>query len=1049
MTVWLMLSILPLSMAEFDNCARASGVWAGLDQGVGVSQPHAVTYSNGNIYIAGYAMGNLSFHSQHKDGTYKDHAGSSSTADSHTDVTIHHETGSFAAGKFASDAVSQHGMDATIYQISKDGEPVKVFGVDVLPSDENFQNLASEDGGSVNGRFGGLAELYGIDAFDSQPNMVAAGGLFRGKLTFPMNDGSKKVLNNTRDAGYSDRTSAPHLLWGGSLGFVTKVNMATGKAMWATDEGLNTPEDRFYVRAVATTAAGHVLATSDERGKVYKGKMVKFDGTTGAKVWDITLDSAWNFYGLEGDAAEETAYLTGYFKGTDVAPFSTKTNFTGKGDAFVTAIDVSGSSGPVAKWLVQIGRGNGYSVKASGEYLYAAGTLSGATALGGSCAPLTGQRGGYLVKLKKSDGACVWAKDTPMARSGVAVTDGTHVWAFNSGSSAMVFDETHTVYPNGKNRDVFVAKYNATDGAGQWAAALGGTGSDRVSDAVMTPEGPVFVGYAQSETITVGSLTINNLQHKKAMAESGKVGATWGPNRGGETALFSMLLSKTDQSPSCISSCPSGLISDANTALATGKCYAHNECLDDGAFSSFVPCFNCKPSTAQKVLQGPVTANHCYFKDTCVEKGTMAPSYKRYNDASVCEWCDPTVDANDWSLKSGFVHDRSFATMIENPGRRGAPDPSGKPGQANLYGMLFELESNGCQVMPSMAMPASKSASLVTALAKPTSGTIAAVGALASAAIAAVKSAKRSNDHVEIAWARFLGDAATCTKSSKAKDVCENTPSEVAHAMGIAFETNLHYGHSVAGVKVQQGLTVLKSALAGSNDSLVAELRKDVVAHMLIPYYQGVIMSAHGMDSDKKGSAADGAAYWKVINDALGGGFHPADRASLTSMFESAATGTFNHCAASSLLLKNLPAASQLKYGAYAREGTMQTMDAAKVVHLTATDVGTLKESRVDGQPKKCIMPPPPSPSKPPPPVGAPMTPSNQAAMGLTTGELVGVVVGAAVAGLLLLAFLALVLRAFLCPRPGKPIFTCLDVESKAPPSTSTSAATDSKKVQA
>ena len=51
-----------------------------------------------------------------------------------------------------------------------------------------------------------------------------------------------------------------------------------------------------------------------------------------------------------------------------------------------------------------------------------------------------------------------------------------------------------------------------------------------------------------------------------------------------------------------------------------------------------------------------------------------------------------------------------FATAIENPGSRGAPSPTGKPGQANDYGMLFELESNGCQIMPSMAMPDPKSA---------------------------------------------------------------------------------------------------------------------------------------------------------------------------------------------------------------------------------------------------------------------------------------------------------------------------------------------------
>ena len=39
-------------------------------------------------------MGNLSFHSQHKNGAYTDHAGSNFVADDHTEVTIHHATGS-------------------------------------------------------------------------------------------------------------------------------------------------------------------------------------------------------------------------------------------------------------------------------------------------------------------------------------------------------------------------------------------------------------------------------------------------------------------------------------------------------------------------------------------------------------------------------------------------------------------------------------------------------------------------------------------------------------------------------------------------------------------------------------------------------------------------------------------------------------------------------------------------------------------------------------------------------------------------------------------
>ena len=84
-----LLAILPASMAaEFDKCARANALWAGFDQacsrslvrskrvtkpsvvraqGVGLSEAHAVAYSNGNIYMAGYACALPSLSSRSSD----------------------------------------------------------------------------------------------------------------------------------------------------------------------------------------------------------------------------------------------------------------------------------------------------------------------------------------------------------------------------------------------------------------------------------------------------------------------------------------------------------------------------------------------------------------------------------------------------------------------------------------------------------------------------------------------------------------------------------------------------------------------------------------------------------------------------------------------------------------------------------------------------------------------------------------------------------------------------------------------------------------------
>ena len=215
----------------------------------------------------------MSFHTQHEDGYYRDHAGANNIADVHTDVTVHHETKSFATSdysQFSHDGTSTHGMDAVIYQVTEDGTPVKVFGVDSTSAD----GLTNKS--SVNGDKGGYAEFFGIDAFRDVANsgMVAAGGAYFGKLTVPMSDGSDKVLVNANNrpasrhgrrlsndeiddenAGYDRRRLGPHMSWSNQYGFVAKVDMNAGKAVWATDEGLSIDgKQASNVRKVARDA---------------------------------------------------------------------------------------------------------------------------------------------------------------------------------------------------------------------------------------------------------------------------------------------------------------------------------------------------------------------------------------------------------------------------------------------------------------------------------------------------------------------------------------------------------------------------------------------------------------------------------------------------------------------------------------------------------------------------------------------------------------------------------------------------------------------------
>jgi hypothetical protein len=184
---FLMLAcLLPAATAEFDKCARATAKWVGFDQGLGESRAQAVTHSGSHVYAGGHAKGDLSFGSKHADGRYHDHMGISQVHDTPSDVTIHHETGSYvgngSSSSYNKKAVSsQLGQDAIIYKISDDGKPESVYGMDTVPAD------GAIDGKGINGKSGGWSYITGIDDFDlaGEADQIAAVGMIRGILKFP------------------------------------------------------------------------------------------------------------------------------------------------------------------------------------------------------------------------------------------------------------------------------------------------------------------------------------------------------------------------------------------------------------------------------------------------------------------------------------------------------------------------------------------------------------------------------------------------------------------------------------------------------------------------------------------------------------------------------------------------------------------------------------------------------------------------------------------------------------------------------------------------
>jgi hypothetical protein len=982
-------------MAEFDNCARANGVWIGFDQGEGRSRMYGGTYHIGNIYGSGFAMGNLSFGTKHMDGTYSDHAGVS-TAE-------HHDAADTVLTSFhaaSNHPTSYSGMDLIISKTSEAGVPSPVvFAADVSPHSKEV------DGATVTGRT--YVSSTAVVGFPDATNdhVLAAAVSSVGDLNVPMADGTTKVLENPKTDSYDYN------------GVVMKVDMATGKALWATNEEMTSPAGRQYAQNVAVTTSGDVVVSGWLRSGA--GRLAKYDGATGTNTWMVEFEEFTNGKSPHMDikVVGETAYVTGAFEGADITKFGgTLTSCNGGADssAFVASFDVSGTTAPTtANWIKLIGCGVGAGITVSGTSLFVAGelaqdgvasALTPASGVEAAKCTMAGGLNGYLAQLNQANGACVWAKDAAKA-TGV-VTDGTHVWTAASADSALKFSETVTLATQTDDDQIFAAKYVAATGVGLWAAQVGGTGDTAITsyggdDIFVSPAGPVIVGTSKSHHIELGDVKANNLQHQRSET----------PNPGGSAGEETMLmiqLSETDKAPSCISKCDSGKV-DAAMEVTSGLCYHDGICLANGESPASLPCFECKAAVSQLAAQGPNTANHCFISGKCIPSGEGAPYYFKYNSDSVCEQCDPVVSPDGWSLKPGFLHDRVFAETLD--GSRGSPEKNrgGLIRGQNNYGMIFQKNTGGCQIMPEIPMPASPSSNLNAALADPTLSTTAAVGARFTSAFAMVDSATKDNQGAEIVAAWYHANPTTCTRAADFcpasaaggpgtgacahSDVCAHTPAAHADEMAAAFDTNLYYGHSVARVKVMQALAILGNDLAtGTTTANMADIKKDILAHMLIPMYQGAILSAHKMDAPDTAAAglADFATYWNIIKDKVA--FEANDKARLEALaVATAASGTNNLCTVKALLHRHLPDGSKLLYthdwipcpdgkrfspcaGAkditHAKDvtGAHHLKAAAnfsnddglvEAVHLSATDIGILKAS---GEVVCTFQPPSPPP---------------------------------------------------------------------------------------
>ena len=582
----------------------------------------------------------------HKAGTYTDHNGAQPAHNTLATMSIHHHTDTCCGGTCCDNgqdpASTQIGWDILIYKLTKDGAPVSVYGVDTMPVDGITNGITNDPskgitGGSVNGGSGGYSAFPGIASFETSGNAahMAIAGRHRGRLSFRKADGTLQHFDNAKLGMRSNG-------WGYNA-VVAKIDMENSALAWVTSEGMMLEDEKTECRAVGTTAAGHVIAIGEKQGDAAGNFIIKFNGADGAVVWSKTYSELDDLYALE--SVGEMAYVTGEFKSNGTEAFATATNGLGNlisscdsgerqwngGDSgeggsasSVFAIDASGADGPAFTWVTQIGCGTGYSVKVEGDYLYISGYLEKNTTVittpaptggQGACA-LTGKYGGYLAKISKADGKCVWAKDLGAAKRVVA--NAVSVWTMYSDDDPYKFDAEHIVKP--ADRDVIMGRFDASNGVGLWGSLVGGPARDYAYDMDMTPTGPVTVGYSKSDSLTVGAVTATNLQNQAASAvKAGDVG---------HYAMFAMQLSTTDVAPACLTCGAGGDLLSAT--VNANKCYADGQCIDRDSFSTSNPCFRCDPDTADKSLT-KVLDNHCFLDGKCIAKDFPRPAFKSYN----------------------------------------------------------------------------------------------------------------------------------------------------------------------------------------------------------------------------------------------------------------------------------------------------------------------------------------------------------------------------------------------------------------------------------
>jgi hypothetical protein len=240
---------------------------------------------------------------------------------------------------------------------------------------------------------------------------------------------------------------------------------------------------------------------------------------------------------------------------------------------------------------------NGYmdlSPTTSSPVLVVQGGFSGTVAFGSTSLTATyGYYTSFVMRLSTTDGSVTWAEQTPMAR-GVQVTpDGAYVGVFcqTQGERIELTDaggSTTSIRSRG-SWDLIAMKLDAINGNGIYAMDGGGDSMEYFHGFGMNSQGDMLIsGYSRSSSFHFGDQTLTNTQSAAA-------------GGAGDNKIFTIQVSATSSTPSCISSCASN-----TPVITTDKCFIDNYCYADSTAAPYPAreCFKCDASTSQ-TLDGP------------------------------------------------------------------------------------------------------------------------------------------------------------------------------------------------------------------------------------------------------------------------------------------------------------------------------------------------------------------------------------------------------------------------------------------------------------